>query len=249
MKGFDSATPLSAEKAKELCADGYNFAIRYYSHNPEKNLTRAEAQGISDAGMPLIVVWEAQGNLYSSFGRVQGAADAAAAMQQARACGQPTGTTIFFAVDFDATQAQIDAGITDYFDSTKQTLAAEYLNGSYGSPLVNASMVAKGLTARSWEAQSTGWAGDHSALEDMTQGREVTLDGIDVDTDSTSETAAKIGAWSLPPAAPVQPPSPRVAPDVRDLIKQLQAALGVAADGIPGPQTIGAIEKWQEANP
>lgn len=254
MKGFDSATPISAAKAKELYANGYDFICRYFSHNPEKNLTRPEAQDISDAGLSIVSAWEAQGDQYASFNTVMGLADAVAAKNQAQACGQPAGSAIYFAVDFDATQAEIDGGISGYFGEAELTLGPAYMVGDYGSPLVNASLASKGLAARAWRAQSTGWAGDHSQPADIIQGPEQTLLGIDVDTDTTSETAARIGAWQLVPTAPIQPPSPQPHPQlgVLDAVKELQIALGAqgfdcgAIDGMPGPQTQAALSAyWQ----
>lgn len=238
MKGIDSATPLSAEKAKQLYADDYAFVVRYYSHNEGKNLSRQEAQNISDAGMVLLTVWEARGNEYDSFTSVQGRADAANAIAQAKACGQPLDTTIFFAVDFDASVGQIEGGISDYFlSASTMTRGAGYLPGSYGSPLVNDTLAAKGYTARSWEAQSRGWAGDHSKPEDMEQGREVTLDGLDVDLDMTDETMQRIGAWALPAAPPMED-------KVLAAVMALQSALDLQPDGKWGPLSREAFQAW-----
>lgn len=255
MKGFDSATPISGEAAKWLYANGYGVAFRYFSRNPSKNLSRAEAQALSDAGIFIGSVFEDRNDEYSYFTSAQGAADAVLAAEQAKACGQPLGTVVYTTYDFDATQQQIDGGISDYALSFKTMLNGQgYLAGSYGSPLVNACLAAKGYTARSWEAQSTGWAGDHSAPADIQQGREVTLDGIDVDLDTTSETAQWIGAWSLPPAAPVQPPSPQPVPDYSgDNDRRLQAILIASgyscgsdgADGRWGGDSEAAWQAWR----
>jgi hypothetical protein len=79
------------------------LVCRYLSHDTTgKNLTRAEAERLSAAGIWLVVVWESAAGRARS-GRGGGVADARAADAQARACGMPRDRPIYFAVDADAT--------------------------------------------------------------------------------------------------------------------------------------------------
>lgn len=245
MKGIDAAQPVGS-KAAEFVADGDTLFCRYYSHNDAKNLHHAEAQQISDAGGVIISVWEARGDEYESFTAEIGKSDADAAVGQARECGQPGGSAIYAAYDSDFSQEQIDGGIAAYAAAFKAGVtAAGYQAGVYGSPLVASSLSDKGLISLIWRAQSRGWRGDRSTHTDVSQGPEETLLGIDVDTDSTTEGAAQIGAWSLPASAAQSSPTSGGG-DIEAAVKALQAALGgLVIDGAAGPLTIAALRRWQ----
>src|SRR5690606_6517968 len=64
---------------------GVKFVCRYLSHDTTgKNLTRAEAEELSDAGLWIVVVWQTTKNRPLD-GRAAGVADARDAAAQARA--------------------------------------------------------------------------------------------------------------------------------------------------------------------
>ena len=173
-RGLDTTMELTRH-AEALKAQGYDFVLRYYSNNAAKNLSLGEARALVQAGLQIGVVWETAGTYPSFFTRDQGLADGAAAFRMARGTiGQPYGSAIYFAVDYDPTQADIDGAISDYFTGVHAALyvGAEgrpsYQVGVYGSGLCCATLVERGIASMSWLSQSTGFTGSKQYAE---QGR------------------------------------------------------------------------------
>jgi hypothetical protein len=99
-------------------------------------------------------------------------ADGAAAFLMAKeVIGQPYGSAIYFAVDYDPTQADIDGVISNYFTGVRAALyvGAEgqpsYRVGVYGSGLCCASLIEREIASLSWLSQSTGFAGSRQYAE------------------------------------------------------------------------------------
>jgi hypothetical protein len=200
LKGLDTTVELTRH-ARALKRQGYDFALRYYSHNANKNLSLGEARALCEAGLRIGVVWETAGTRAGFFSRAQGLADGAAAFRMAHeVIQQPWGSAIYFAVDYDPTQADIDGVISNYFTGVHAALyvAAEgrpsYQVGVYGSGLCCGALVERGIAAFSWLSQSTGFAGSRQYAEqrryDLIQMLPVRIlgeDGIvlDIDPDAT----------------------------------------------------------------
>ena len=199
-KGLDTTMELTRH-ARALKRQGYDFALRYYSHNANKNLSLGEARALAQAGLQIGVVWETAGTYPGFFSRDQGLADGAAAFRMAHeAIGQPYGSAIFFAVDYDPTQADLDGPISNYFTGVHAALyvGAEgqpsYQVGVYGSGLCCATLVERGIASLSWLSQSTGFAGSKQYAQEqrynliqMLPARIVGEDGVvlSVDPDAT----------------------------------------------------------------
>ncbi|OLT37860.1 hypothetical protein BJF79_28835 [Actinomadura sp. CNU-125] len=174
-----------------LKSAGANFACRYLSHDKTgKNLTRAEADELSAAGIRLVVVWETSA-ARALDGRAAGEADARDAAAQAADCGMPGDRPIYFAVDFDASadqQPEIDA----YFDGVANVLGRRRtgMYGGYG-PIGRA--FDNGKIAYGW--QTYAWSGgrwdDRAQLRQYSNGH--TLNGVSVDYDRA--VAADYGQW------------------------------------------------------
>ncbi len=77
------------------------FVGRYYSNTASKTLTVAEAHTLSSAGLQLMTVYQDANNNLASFTVPKGTSQATKALQLAAAVGQPAGSAIYFAVDFD----------------------------------------------------------------------------------------------------------------------------------------------------
>jgi len=200
LKGLDTTVELTRH-ATALKEQGYDFVLRYYSHNAAKNLSLGEARPLAQAGLRIGVVWETTGTRAGFFTRAQGLADGAAAFQMARdVIGQPFGSAIYFAVDFDPVQADLDGAISNYFTGVHAALyvAAEgqpsYRVGVYGSGLCCGTLVDRGQASLSWLSQSTGFAGSRRYAEqqryDLIQllpARIPGADGVvlDIDPDAT----------------------------------------------------------------
>ncbi|WP_185748464.1 DUF1906 domain-containing protein [Herbaspirillum sp. SJZ107] len=200
LKGLDTTLELTRH-AQALKRQGYDFALRYYSHNAAKNLSLGEARALAQAGMRIGVVWETAGTRAGFFTRAQGLADGAAAWLMAtQTIGQPFGSAIYFAVDYDPTQADIDGAISNYFTGVHAALYVanegrpSYRVGVYGSGLCCGALMERGIAACSWLSQSTAFAGSRQYAEqkryDMIQMLPMRIPGedgiiLDIDPDAT----------------------------------------------------------------
>jgi len=187
VSGIDSSSACTSSSCACLKQNGITFVGRYYSRTtqiPGKKLTPAEAELISSAGLELVAVYEDGPTSYSYFSAARGTADATGALQQAAAVGQPEGSAIYFTVDYDATQSDIEGNITAYFQAIDETIADAYAVGVYGSGATCSAIFGAGLAEYAWLAQSTGWSGYTEFTEwAIKQGPEQSVCGLNSDTD------------------------------------------------------------------
>jgi len=192
-KGLDSAKSL-AHVAAQLVAKGYSWVARYYfrSSHFKDVLTAAEAKALAAAGLWVVAVYEnGFPTTASYFTAAQGHVDAADAVLCAQHAGQPHGTPIYFAVDYDSAPKAVD----DYFRAVSVIVRnAGYTPGIYGNGVTIAHLKALGLVTHGWLSQSTGFAGHAAALEtaDIVQLPEGTVLVLDVDGDLSHGHA---GGW------------------------------------------------------
>jgi hypothetical protein len=198
-KGFDCTQDCTAHGQQILDA-GYEFCARYYysgiSHAKTK-LSRVEALHLSGMGIYLVAVFENAGDHAGYFSHAQGLLDGKAAYRYAvDVIQQPYNSPIYFAVDFDATEAQIRGGIAQYFQGIKEAFTHEALSpeprlggifqvGDYGSGLTCRILKELRLVSFTWLAQSTGWA-EYEAWKpqaNIVQGMSITWNGISIDPD------------------------------------------------------------------
>lgn len=157
-KGFDAESVITPEVAQCLVQSRMQFAGRYYSGVDQgKVLTAAEAAVLTKSGLTIVSVYEDDGKPAGYFTAARGSQDAVTALTQARSAGQPQGSAIYFAVDFDALAADIQGGITAYFDAVATALVAKYKVGVYGSTAVCSALTAAGLVSYTWLTMSTAW--------------------------------------------------------------------------------------------
>ncbi|MFF2528580.1 DUF1906 domain-containing protein [Brevibacillus sp. NPDC058079] len=145
IKGIDCAVPLTVEKAKAMAAAGMKFVCRYLvpASMEWKRLTKAEAKAITAAGMQVVSVFQ-RGTNDAAGGAANGTRDGKAALQEAKLIGQPVGTAIYFAVDFES-QPKDYAAIEAYLRA-----AAKELPGVYGSYSVVEDMAKHGACQHFW---------------------------------------------------------------------------------------------------
>jgi hypothetical protein len=191
-----------------LHSEGVRSIIRYYARTtsqPEKRLTRDEADAIVDSGKSIAVVHQAGGANASSFSAQKGKQDAEYAFEYAIATiGQPAGSAIYFAVDFDCNQSQLDSRVIPHFEAIHEAnsgaFSKSFAIGAYGNGLVLEALLDRGLAAFAWLSQSTGHHGskDFKKTDRWTlfQHLSSTLCGIGVDVDDLNPNASHFGQFS-----------------------------------------------------
>jgi hypothetical protein len=166
-KGFDANVDLT-RFASCLRSAGYDFVCRYYNiNNPHKNLTLGEVHSLSAAGLSIVAVWENGFPDHAPyFSHAKGVFDGTSAYHFAHEnIGQSVDTPIYFAVDFDASQKDVNGVITTYFQGiidAFNTISGQqpvYQIGVYGSGLTCSSLLTAGLVQFTWLAQSMGFRG------------------------------------------------------------------------------------------
>ncbi|MBO9597916.1 MAG: DUF1906 domain-containing protein [Cohnella sp.] len=198
IKGIDCAQPIPAATAKAIAAQGYRFAARYLvpAGYAWKRLTRKEAEGITAAGMTIVSVFETTANRPAG-GADSGRADGQAALKEASAIGQPEGTAIYFAVDYDAQPKDYDE-IEAYLRAATKELG-QYRTGIYGSYAVIEEMRRRGAAQHFW--QTYAWSrGQKSAYANVWQHKNgVTVAGHPVDL---NESYGNEGWWDTESVKP-----------------------------------------------
>ncbi len=152
-----------------LKSEHIEFACRYYSFTTkqaQKRLALTEAKAILATGMQIVTVYEDGPTQAGYFSKARGEQDGKHAHGFASAIGQPARSAIYFAVDYDASKADTQGVIEQYFEGVRDGLAvagggtAQYDIGVYGSGRVCAHIKEASKLARySWLAESHGWAG------------------------------------------------------------------------------------------
>ena len=216
-----------------LRAAGVETVIRYYARSmSSKVIRRAEAQAIAKAGLRLGIVYEGAGDRLSAFSPDMGYRDAVFSRSHGgREIEQPAGSAVYFAVDFDASAAEIRRAILPYFGGVARAFAERsdlpvYRVGVYGSGTVCAAVLDAGLAEFAWLSCSTGWSGYRSFLASgrwtLRQHLPSSIAGLDADANDAKMPTADIGDFTpgvpvIKACAAVPPlpssPSPPVAPD------------------------------------
>lgn len=135
-KGIDRAVPFSKwSELIELRKHGYTFIGRYLSKSAWKALTKTEARRIALNDLYIVSVYQNNNNKPEFFTQARGIADAKDALIKAYSVGQPKGSPIYFAVDFDAySSAQSMSKVYSYFAGVISVFKGTgYDVGIYGS--------------------------------------------------------------------------------------------------------------------
>lgn len=187
-KGFDTTANCS-DSAAAIAAAGYDFVGRYLSRSSWKVISAAEAAALNGAGLSVVLVYEDGPTANSYFSQDRGTSDGIRAAQQAAAIGAPAGTTLYFAVDYDASAADLAGPITAYFQGIASTPTAFQI-GVYGSGATCSAITGAGLAGMGWLACAKGWAGYAGYLPaaSIVQGLPTTVLGLSVDPDTGNGT-------------------------------------------------------------
>lgn len=171
---------------------GHSFVNRYLSWDDSgKNLTRAEADALQEAGIEIVCNWEYYAR-DALGGYTAGVQNAVEARRQAREVGMPDGRPIYFSVDFDSTE-QDQFAIDAYFDGVISIMGADRV-GAYGGYYPVKRLFDGGRIKWGW--QTFSWSGGQwdprLHLRQVRNG--VKIDGMP--TDINRAMRADFGQWS-----------------------------------------------------
>ncbi|HJY29970.1 MAG TPA: DUF1906 domain-containing protein [Pyrinomonadaceae bacterium] len=206
-----------------LKSQGVKTVIRYYNFSnsstfPNKRLELPEAEALAAAGLETAVVFQQRQNRASDFTELKGFAAGREAFRQAHHnIGQPSGSGIYFSVDFDASNSEINSNVIPFFQGVRRAFEqesggnSEYRVGVYGSGLVSSRLTDKRLIELVWLAMSRGFRGTRDALEagefNLAQSpMERTLCGLGVDFNDPNPNRPDFGAFKIEVDAPVPVP-------------------------------------------
>ncbi|WP_366248116.1 glycoside hydrolase domain-containing protein [Terribacillus aidingensis] len=121
----DTATILNSSNIQTIINNGYKMVGRYLTGTVggtrSKALTRAELNLMFSKGLKVFPIYQDGGYYSDYFVAGQGIVDANNAISAARALGFKSGTTIYFAVDFDAYDFEVKQKIVPYFQEISST--------------------------------------------------------------------------------------------------------------------------------
>lgn len=159
--------------APAIRAAGYTFVCRYYNvRNMTKNLTLKEAKTLSEEGIYVVGIWEnGLPTRGSYFSYKRGVDDGIGAYDYAnKVIGQPGGTPVYFAVDYDASPADVRGPISNYFQGVADAFERKRITGKkhYSIGVYGSGMTCEYLLNNSehveycWLSMSRGWRGYNS---------------------------------------------------------------------------------------
>jgi hypothetical protein len=220
---IDTAARATPARLAAWAEAGIGTVIRYLDRDGDagargKEITDAELADFVAAGMRLGLVYEGHGNQVAKFTRESGLADATYAQKRAAELGAPDGVVLWFAVDFDAIQAQLDSNVAPYFEGVNEAFTTTiegvdfaYEIGVYGSGLVHDYVRDAGLADWFWLCQSRGWGGPGTFKRVLAERKwhlfqhmNTTIGGVQVDPDEANPDPgfdSKIGDFDPAAAA------------------------------------------------
>lgn len=195
VRGLDADVDLTVH-AGLIKSAGYDWVGRYYKFTHDSHgLTRAEASALSAAGLYLVAIYENGSPTQASyFSRLRGAADGLRAYHYAaQEIRQPAGYPIYFAVDYDAPEADVLGPIHEYFTQIHTAFEQAGLGhpvypiGVYGSGAVCRYLLRETVVSYAWLAGSMGWRGSrqYRGWNLRQQAPPVTVAGVAVDRDES----------------------------------------------------------------
>jgi len=221
-------TPNNAAKvASKLAAQNVKTVVRFFARKPQPGLREKVMasdgnmiDGVREPtilirnGLSIVSLYQYRNDLPEKFqkglddtgsAKAEVAADAKAALDQARLVGQPEGSAIYFGVDFNVNRAVVDA-VLEYFRAINQTVGSHYAIGIYGNGFVNRILRQEKLVSYNWISASRSHAetvdfynsGQWHLFQNQVDRRWFggkCSDGLDVDTNLQNPGVSGIGAW------------------------------------------------------
>ncbi|GAB3616681.1 hypothetical protein GCM10027416_12380 [Okibacterium endophyticum] len=161
---IDTIQTFTPAFASQMRAAGYSIAGRYLTVTG-KAIGRGELDVLFDAGFRVVPIFQNYNNAPEYFSYDIGYDHGAQAAMRARQLGFRHGVVIFFAVDYDAFDQEIESLIKPYFEGVRDGLRTShsitYRIGIYATRNVAARAVGLGLAEAIWvSGMSTGYSGN-----------------------------------------------------------------------------------------
>ncbi|MCU1529186.1 MAG: hypothetical protein JWP75_2949, partial [Frondihabitans sp.] len=161
---IDTTSTMSPAFSAQMKQAGYDIVGRYLTVTG-KAIARGELDTIFTAGLRVVPIFQNFNNGPEYFTRALGLDHGRQAAIRARQLGFQGGTTIFFAVDYDAFATEIDLLIAPYFQGVAEGLSVsvekKYGVGVYATRNIGARIAERGLASSVWvSGMSTGYSGN-----------------------------------------------------------------------------------------
>lgn len=164
---LDCVTEITTARARALHGAGYRIVGRYLCNVAGTTLNKMiqpwELETIVLNGLRIFPIYQTYGGERAYFNGHQGTVDALDAINWARYHGFKSGARIYFAVDYDAIDADVTSNIIPHFRAVKSIIDEHsgYQVGIYGPRNVCSRVAAEGLTSASFVCDmSTGFSGN-----------------------------------------------------------------------------------------
>lgn len=163
-RGFDTNRQLTLQQLLQAKAEGYTHIGRY-TVGAEKYITAQELEALKESGFLLFPIHQRFNNSTSEMNLENGLEQGLEALQRGRALGLPANSTIFFCVDYDPPETEIDANVSSFFQGVNASLGSApnwtFKVGVYGTRNVCSRIIRAGLATTAFVAGSSwGWSGN-----------------------------------------------------------------------------------------
>lgn len=157
----DTRFEMTQERLNYLKSNGYTVVGRYLTGS-SKGLKNDEPKRILDNGLSFFPIF--QETLYSDtvskYNYNLGVSDANKAVNRAEELGIPSGTIIYFAIDFDPINSEISSYVIPYFNGINSAIG-QYKVGIYGTRNACTKVMGEGYAETCFVSDmSTGYSGN-----------------------------------------------------------------------------------------
>jgi hypothetical protein len=248
-------TPNNAAKAASKLVDhNVKVVVRYFARKAQPGLREKimasdgnmidgvrEPTVLIRHGLSIVSLYQYRNNLAAKFlggledtgsAKAEVAADAKAALEQAKLVGQPEGSAIYFGVDFNfsktgqtvrgrssdaAPSRDIVDAMLQYFRAINRTVGNSYAIGVYGNGFVNRILREEKLVRYNWISASRSHAetcdfynrGQWHLFQNQIERRWFATSGkcstgLDIDTNLQNPEVTDVGAWGSGHVDPIR---------------------------------------------
>lgn len=156
----DTRFEMTQERIDYLKANGYTTVGRYLTGGDFKQLREDEPKRILNNGLSFFPIFQESGTDLTYFTASRGSQDAITATNAAQSFSIPNDNIIYFAVDTDPTDYQIQTYILPYFEALSEQMTY-YQIGVYGTRNVCAQVMDEGYAVTCFVSDmSTGYSGN-----------------------------------------------------------------------------------------